>query len=107
MQKSVCAYMRGERVCVLRGSRHSTDSGSIDYRRLKLRLGALIDFCMAISRACSLVILEAWIAGRCSLREVRGVWAGVVAAEAVLFLLDLKRDMVEKMCWFLRESVRT
>ena len=40
--------MRGEGVCVLSGSRYSTDSGSIDYRRLKLRLGALTDFCMAI-----------------------------------------------------------
>ena len=32
--------------------------------------------------------------GRCASIDVRGDWAGEAAAEADLFLLDLKRDMI-------------
>jgi len=54
-------------------------------------------FCMAISSACSLVILAGWAAeetaGREPSMEGRGVCAGVVAVDAVLFLEDLKKVM--------------
>jgi len=52
-----------------------------------------IDFSMISSRACSRVIAGALV-GRVPCMEERGVWAGVEAAEAVLFLLDLKKGMV-------------
>lgn len=63
---------------------------------------SFMDFCMMDCRACSRVILVACIGvvARCSWIEVRGVWAGVEAADEVLFLLDLKRDMVGRDAWF-------
>ena len=55
---------------------------------------------MAISMACSRVIFGLRTrAGRISsVIDGRGVWAGVDIAEAVLFLLDLKKGMVGERC---------
>ena len=55
---------------------------------------------MAISRAWSTVMVACSFLGRVACIEERGVWAGVVAAEAVWFLAEAEEDLKKGMVVF-------
>jgi hypothetical protein len=71
----------------------------IDYKRLPIWTGTLFEFLAISLRASSWFNTLLWF-DRDSWMDVRGVWEGVEAAEADLFLLDLKRDMVMIFSFF-------
>jgi hypothetical protein len=66
----------------------------IDYKRLPIWTGTMFEFLAINLRASSWFNTLLWF-DRDSCTDVRGVWEGVEAAEADLFLLYLKRDMVD------------